>query len=194
MQCQICDKNEATIHLTEITDGLRTEMHVCEHCAAEQGIAVKSQIPIKELLSSLLASAPEDDELLGSSQKEVSCPHCGFTLEQFRKDAVLGCPYDYEIFEKSLSPLIEKAHDGQTVHRGKVPSKMPGDAKKQIELLNLRQQLDAAVQAEDYELAARLRDKINQSENKKNRAPNVREGKQSPERKGGDRERGTKDR
>ena len=51
MQCQICHKNGATIHLTEITGGQRTEMHICEQCAAEQGIAVKSHIPINELLS-----------------------------------------------------------------------------------------------------------------------------------------------
>lgn len=160
MRCQICNKNGATIHLTEITDGVRSEMHICEHCAAEQGIAVKSQMPIKELLSSLLASQPADDEIFESSEKGLSCPHCGITLEQFRKEAVLGCPYDYEVFEKSLSPLIEKAHDGQVVHCGKVPSKTPKDAKKQIELLNLRQQLAAAVKSEDYELAAKLRDKI----------------------------------
>jgi len=163
MQCQICNKNEATIHLTEITDGVRTEMHVCERCAVEQGIAIKSQMPINELLSSLLSVQPSDNELFGPSEKELSCPHCGFTLDQFRKNAVLGCPYDYEVFEKSLLPLIEKAHNGQTAHCGKVPSKTPKNAKKQIELLNLHQQLDAAVQAEDYELAAKLRDKIKDS-------------------------------
>ena len=100
MHCQICQKNEATIHLTEITDGARSEMHICEHCAQKQGIAVKSHIPINELLSNLLASQPLDDELFGTSEKELVCPHCGFTLEQFRKEAVLGCPYDYEVFEK----------------------------------------------------------------------------------------------
>lgn len=164
MQCQICQKSEATIHLTEIVEGVRSEMHICERCAQEQGIAVKSQIPLNELLSSLLASAPSDDQMLDTSEKKASCPQCGFTLELFRKEAVLGCPYDYEIFEKSLLPLIEKAHNGQSIHRGKVPSKAPTDTKKQIELLNLRQQLEAAVQAEDYELAAELRDKISQSE------------------------------
>ena len=164
MQCQICQKNEATIHLTEIVEGLRSEMHICERCAQEQGIAVKSQIPLNELLSGLLASAPSDDEMLGASQKKASCPQCGFTLEQFRKEALLGCPYDYEIFEKSLLPLIEKTHSGQSIHCGKVPSKAPIDTKKQIELLNLRQKLEDAVQAEDYELAAELRDKISQSE------------------------------
>ena len=80
------------------------------------------------------------------------------------KEAVLGCPYDYEVFEKSLSPLIGKAHNGKTTHCGKIPSKTPKDTKKQIKLLSLRQQLETAVRAEDYELAAKLRDKINQLE------------------------------
>jgi protein arginine kinase activator len=160
MQCQICKKNDATIHLTEITDGERTEMHICESCAAEQGIAVKSHIPLNELLSGLLAAQPSDDDLSGQPE-QVQCPHCGLTLAQFRKEAVLGCPYDYEVFEKSLLPLIEKAHDGKTTHCGKLPSRTPKDTKKQVELLNLRQQLEAAVKSEDYEQAAKLRDKIN---------------------------------
>lgn len=164
MRCQICKKNEATIHLTEITDGVRTEMHLCELCAQEQDIAVKSQIPLNELLSNLLAAQPADEELLGDSDKKLSCPHCGTTLEQFRREGVLGCPNDYEVFEKLLLPLIEKAHDGKTTHCGKIPSKIPTDTKKKVELATLRQQLEAAVQSEDYELAAKLRDKINQLE------------------------------
>jgi len=173
MRCEICKKDEATVHLTEIIDGLRNETHLCERCAAEQGIAVKSHIPLNELLSSLLSVQPTDDELHGASEQKVSCPHCGFTLDQFRKEAVLGCPYDYEVFEKSLLPLIEKAHDGQTVHHGKVPSKTPADTKKQIELLNLRQQLSDAVQGEDYELAAKLRDKISVKLKTKNAKPKL---------------------
>jgi protein arginine kinase activator len=164
MQCQICDKNDATIHLTEIADGVRTEMHICEHCAAEQDIAVKSHIPINELLSNLLAVQPTDDELSGPSEQKIACPNCGFTLARFRKEGVLGCPHDYEVFEKLLRPLIEKAHDDKTAHCGKIPSKTPRDTKNQMELLNLRQQLEVAVQTEDYELAAELRDKIEQSE------------------------------
>ena len=164
MQCQICNKNDATIHLTEIIDGTRSEMHICEQCAIEQDIAVKSHIPINELLSNLLAVQPSDDELAGLAERELVCPNCGFTLAQFRKEGVLGCPRDYEIFEQTLLSLIEKAHDGKTAHCGKVPLKTPGDTKKQMKLLSLRQQLDAAVQSEDYELAAKLRDKIKQSE------------------------------
>ena len=164
MRCQICNKNEATIHLTEITEGIRTEMHICETCAAEQDITVKSHIPINELLSNLLAVQPSDDELSGSSEQSLACPNCGFTLAQFRKEGILGCPGDYEVFEKTLIGLIEKAHDGKTTHCGKIPLKTPRDTKKQMELLSLRQQLEAAVQSEDYELAAELRDKIKQNE------------------------------
>jgi protein arginine kinase activator len=164
MRCQICKDREATIHLTEITDGVRAEMHICEHCATEQGLAVKSHIPLNELLGGLLASAPEGEDFFGLSDKETLCEYCGFTLEQFRKEAVLGCPHDYEVFEKSLLPLIAKAHDGRTTHCGKVPSRAPKDTKRQAELLNLRQQLDAAVKAEDYESAAKLRDRINKLE------------------------------
>ncbi len=160
MQCQICKKNDATIHLTEISDGKRAEMHICEYCAQEQGIAVKSNIPVNELLSNLLAVQPADDELSGSWEQDLSCPQCGITMAQFRKEGLLGCPYDYQVFEKVLLPLIEKAHNGKTTHCGKLPSKTPQDEKKQIELLNLRQQLETAVQNEDYELAAKLRDKI----------------------------------
>jgi protein arginine kinase activator len=165
MRCQICNQNEATIHLTEISSGSRTEMHICEQCAAEQDITVKNHIPINELLSGLLAAQPTDEEMADSLQKQqIACPNCGFTLAQFRKEGILGCPYDYEVFEKSLIPLIEKAHDGKTAHCGKIPSKTPQDTKKHMKLLTQRQQLEAAVKNEDYELAAKLRDEIQKSE------------------------------
>jgi protein arginine kinase activator len=142
-------------------------MHICEHCAAEQDIAVKSHIPINELLSGLLAVQPSDEEISGSAaEQQLACPNCGFTLAQFRKKGVLGCPYDYEFFEKSLLPLIEKAHDGKTTHCGKLPSKTPKNTRDEIQLLNLRQRLEEAVGSEDYELAAELRDKIKQIEQK----------------------------
>jgi protein arginine kinase activator len=160
MQCQSCHDNEATIHLTEITDGVRSELHLCESCAVEEGIAVKNPIPLNELLSSLLASQPEDSELFSDSGESKSCPNCGFSIERLRKEAVLGCPLDYDVFEKSLLPLISKAHDGSTQHCGKFPSHMPSDTRVQTELLDLGRKLDKAVKDENYEQAAQLRDQI----------------------------------
>jgi len=159
MQCEICQSREATIHLTEISDGVRTETHLCEQCAQEQGVGVKSYIPLNDLLSNLLSVGPKD-EPAGSDDGGLVCPHCGWTLEKFREKAVLGCPYDYEVFEKALMPLIKKAHDGAASHCGKIPAKMPKDSKEQIEIARLRRQLDDAVRNEDYETAAKLRDKL----------------------------------
>jgi protein arginine kinase activator len=161
MQCQICNKRTATIHLTEITEGVRSEMHVCEHCAAEQGIAAQGQVSINELLSNFLASQPSDEEIMGpATEQEESCPDCGFTLDRLRKEGTLGCPRDYEVFEQSLLPLIERAHNGNSAHCGKVPTKTPGSTKRLAGLSQLRQQLEAAVKSEDYERAAELRDKM----------------------------------
>jgi protein arginine kinase activator len=164
MQCQICNKRTATIHLTEINDGVRSEMHICEQCAAEQGVASQSQMSINELLSHLLAVQPSDEEMFGPSEKEQACPTCGFTLDRLRKEGTLGCPQDYEVFERALLPLIERAHDGKSTHCGKVPVKAPKDTRRFVELSQLRRQLEQAVQNEDYELAASLRDKMKQME------------------------------
>jgi protein arginine kinase activator len=161
MQCQICKQNTATIHLTEIVDGQRNESHLCETCAQKQGVAIKAQIPLNELLSSLLASGSESGmTALSKSQEEQQCPHCGITFEKFRQSSLLGCPYDYEVFDKQLKGIIEKSQAGRTEHRGKIPSKTPADERKQLELLKLRQELDAALKSEDYEAAAELRDRI----------------------------------
>ena len=164
MQCQICNKRTATIHLTEISEGIRTEMHICEHCATEQGIAAQSQMSVNDLLSNLLAAQPSDDELFGSADDVSSCPNCGFTLDRLRKEGTLGCPHDYEVFQNGLLPLIERAHNGSSVHCGKVPSKLPQETKQLAELAQLRQQLDKAIRDEDYERAAELRDRIKKSE------------------------------
>lgn len=163
MQCQICKQNTATIHLTEIVEGQRNESHLCETCAQKQGVAVKAQIPLNELLGSLLTAGSETQTTaLSKGQAEQSCPHCGMTFEKFRQTSLLGCPYDYEFFGKQLKGIIEKSHGGNSEHRGKVPSRTPADEKKHLEMMKLRQELEAALKAEDYEKAAKVRDRIKQ--------------------------------
>lgn len=165
MQCQSCKTNTATIHLTEIHEGKRIEAHLCEECAQKEGVTIKNQIPLNELLSTLLSASPEvpDAQLLADKEAlDTACPSCGMTMGRFRKEMLLGCPCDYEVFDKLLAPLVEKSQGGGTSHRGKVPSKLPGDSKKQIDAANLQRQLDEAVKSEDYETAAKLRDQIEQ--------------------------------
>ncbi|OHB55339.1 MAG: hypothetical protein A2Y07_07520 [Planctomycetes bacterium GWF2_50_10] len=162
MQCQACKQSAATIHLTEITEGQRSETHLCEACAQKQGISMQTQIPINELLSSLLAAQPQMPAETAPALPSTSCPGCGSTFEQFKKQSLLGCPEDYSVFEKQLEPVIKKSHAGHDTHCGKVPAKAPDEAKKSTELIRLKQELELAVKVEDYELAARIRDRIKQ--------------------------------
>jgi protein arginine kinase activator len=162
MLCQSCNERTATIHLTEINDGLRVESHLCETCAQKEGLAVKSQIPLNELLSSLLASQADGkvNPAAGEDDPDIQCPSCGMTIQQFAKKSLLGCPEDYDVFDEQIRAIISKAQNGNTDHSGKVPSSAPADTKDQIKLSNLRQKLDEAVRNEDYETAAKIRDMI----------------------------------
>jgi protein arginine kinase activator len=160
MLCQACKERTATIHLTEITNGQRAETHLCQECAHQQGLAVKAQIPLNELLSTLLSVQPQAGGKPKIEDKE--CPECGMTLKRFSKESLLGCGNDYKAFEKELNPLIERNHNGATCHTGKTPSQTCQQDKTEIALRTLRRELDAAVKNEDYETAARLRDRMKQ--------------------------------
>jgi protein arginine kinase activator len=163
MKCDNC-KNQATVHLTEIKNGKKIEKHLCEQCAAQQeGVPVKSHTPINELLTNFVMAHS------GQLSKEASatCEICGVTWAEFRQNGLLGCEHDYTLFEKDLTPLVQRAHEGATHHIGKVPTRRGGSgvpAKRQLDLAKLRKDLQRAVEAEDYERAAKLRDQIRDAE------------------------------
>ncbi|HPD47587.1 MAG TPA: UvrB/UvrC motif-containing protein [Anaerohalosphaeraceae bacterium] len=155
----MCNERTATIHLTEISEGMRMESHLCEICAQKQGLAVKSQIPLNELLSTLLAAQSESQtEAAAETAADVRCPVCGMTFKKFIQKSHLGCHNDYKAFGEPLKAVIQKAQNGSLRHRGKVPAAAPAATRDQIRLINLRQQLEEAVRNEDYETAAKLRD------------------------------------
>jgi protein arginine kinase activator len=167
MKCDNCN-NQATVHLTEIKAGKKIEKHLCEQCAAQvEGISVKPHQPINELLTNFVLAHS------GMAKPETAtCEHCGITWAEFRQSGLLGCEHDYELFAKDLLPLIQRAHDGATHHVGKVPARRESGAqgglakpKKQVDLTRLRRELSKAVEAEDYERAAKLRDQIRAAEN-----------------------------
>lgn len=163
MKCDNC-KNTATVHLTEIKSGKKIEKHLCEQCAAQsEGFPVKSHTPINELLTNFVMAH-------SGIQKEAdaTCPTCGMTYAEFRQNGLLGCPNDYQLFERDLTPLLQRAHEGATHHVGKVPTRRGGTgvpaAKRQVDVTKLRRELAKAVEVEDYEKAAKLRDQIRQAE------------------------------
>jgi len=157
-KCEKCSK-EATVHLTEIIDGQKIERHLCEACAAAEGITTKAHVPIAQILEEMLLQSAA-----GSDLGSLKCDVCGITFLEFRERGLLGCPNDYEAFEKVLVPLLERAHEGASCHVGKVPANAEEGQRRHNELLRLRGQLKDAVAAEDYERAAELRDRIKELE------------------------------
>lgn len=158
-KCDNCDR-PATIYLTDIIDGKKLEKHLCEVCAAKEGIAVNSpHVPISQLLEDFVMQTQQAKQL-----SELVCDHCGITFLEFRQAGLLGCPNDYEAFSAAMVPLLERAHEGASHHVGKVPARAGGDERRQSELLRLRADLKEAVLREDYERAARIRDQIKELE------------------------------
>jgi protein arginine kinase activator len=155
MLCQQCKQHTATVHLTDLVNGEKHERHLCERCAAEEGVAVKQHVSINEVLNSFLTSQASVQELA-----QLKCPECGTTFVEFRSQGVLGCPNDYDAFGEALESVIERAQDGHTRHTGKAPGQNIELEPDQQKRLELQRELRDAVATEDYERAARLRDRL----------------------------------
>ena len=155
MKCHYCGQ-PATVHLTDIVAKQKRELHLCEGCAREHHLVPPGPSPQLNLqaLVQLIMGMPAAADPAG-----LTCPTCGLKYAAFRADGRLGCPDDYDAFRAALEPLLDRIHRG-TRHQGKAPRA----AGRRAELGNLRDQLQAAVAAEKYEDAARLRDRIRQKE------------------------------
>lgn len=159
MTCQQCDA-EATFHLTQNVGGQSRELHLCTGCAVKRGLiagpALKD-LQLDVVVESLLASQLDDS---AGALARSACSCCGIRFMQFRAEGKLGCPNDYDVFAAGLEPLLRRYH-GASRHVGKRLRKgSAGDARA---LLKLRRRLRTAVDREDFESAARLRDQIRAS-------------------------------
>ena len=165
MKCEVenCE-NEATVHLTEIRDGKKHEMHLCERCAAEKGLPGKAHFSISDLLAGI-ASQAQAQAQKSKRGKEVACPVCTTTLSQFQSSGRFGCPDCYTTFRDDVQVLLEKIHDSSQ-HVGKVPRRISAEVSLQKDVRQLQLELKRAVRREDYEKAAALRDQIKQIEEK----------------------------
>lgn len=168
MRCENCGQREATVHQTMITNGQRTETHLCEVCARESGAMPDFSFPnlsIQQLLSSFLGQQPFGNPTAAKPQlkAEPTCKYCGMTYSEFAQTGFLGCARCYEELEPHLLPLVKRIQ-GTTNHSGKVPKRTGGLARKRRDMQNLRRQLEESIQNERYEDAARLRDQIKQME------------------------------
>lgn len=163
MLCDICGKNQATVHLTEIIDEQMNELHLCEECAQQKSAQMESQFGLGDLLAGLT-----DFGKTGKKEAEaidVKCPNCGLTYADFRKIGRLGCSECYTAFKKYLAPLLKRIH-GSSQHIGKSPVRTGKASKKKANIQELRDSLQKAVENEEFEEAARIRDQIKQLERK----------------------------
>lgn len=160
MQCDICKKAEATVHLTQIVEGKMLKVDLCESCAKEKGVQEAAGFSLADLLVGLGAAEEMKIESPGAQ-----CPVCGFTQADFKKTGRLGCSACWETFEAGLASLLKAMHKGDH-HVGKVPTKAMHTLALNGKIQELAEQLEKAVREEKYEDAAQIRDEIRELETK----------------------------
>ncbi len=176
--CQICKKAPATIHLTDIHNNVKKEVHICESCANEKGFNLSGAANLPQLLGLAAKKMVPPSQKVGQAKakartqdRELVCPRCGTTWAQFGERGRLGCPHDYEAFAQKLRPLVAGQLSGaresaEPFHVGK----RPGNGHRAEELLQhmrtLEQKLRQAVAEENYEAAAKLKTGIDELRNR----------------------------
>ena len=161
MVCQECGQETATVHITKIVNGRKSELHLCRNCAQahdELDFSFEPKLSLHNLLGSLLGESVRGsrEEL---RQAKLQCPSCALTFTQFSQIGRLGCSDCFPAFNEKLAPLLRRIH-GSTSHTGKVPRRSQGAVRFARELKRLREELRMRVQKEEFEVAAGLRDEI----------------------------------
>ena len=161
MLCDVCHKNSATVHLTEIINGRIVEMHICQVCAQAKASELNKHLNISGFLGSLA-------DMMGGFPKEdlLKCHSCGLSYKEFKEKGRLGCGNCYTAFRRLLLPLLKKVHSA-VQHTGKIPLHLDKKISSRLKIKDLHERLQRAIQLEEYEEAAKLRDQIKGLEKKK---------------------------
>ncbi|MBQ5883541.1 MAG: UvrB/UvrC motif-containing protein [Clostridia bacterium] len=156
MLCQNCQKNEANMHMKRIINGSAAEVHLCTDCARSLGYGESFTLGFSDLFSDLLSRT--EKSLSGNSV--LRCSLCGKSFNDIAESGRVGCAECYVTFFDKLLPTLRKIH-GKTTHQGKTPLSFT-EAKNNYEpdINELKLALKAAIEREDFELAAKLRDEI----------------------------------
>ena len=157
MICQKCRINTATVMITQVVDGERTDFALCRACAEE--LAVEN--PFSDLpgeIAKMISQSIKEHERELEELPDITCGGCGMEIKEFSQSGLLGCPRCYDNFEEYLKKLLRRYH-GSNTHRQllKAAENSDEDATK---LKRLRRQLNQALKQEDFEKAAEIRDRI----------------------------------
>ncbi len=158
MLCDVCQKAEATVFLTQIVEGKMQKVNLCEACSKEKGVSDPTGFALADLLLGLGAA-----QQIERGQPSQRCPVCGFTQADFKKTGRLGCSSCYDTFADGLATLLKGMHKGLR-HTGRMPARLSRRFALADRVKNLEGELKQAVTDEKYEDAARLRDEIRQLE------------------------------
>ena len=158
MVCQLCLKKTAQFHIPRIINNDILHIHLCNDCAQKKNSHEISN-GLDDKLHFLLEGLLQSKETKKGSIPELKCDMCKTTLKDFLKDKILGCPRCYEIFSGIITKETKKT--GAIYTRQSVS----GEQTKHID--NLKRELKKAVELEDFEQAAELRDKIRNREKKR---------------------------
>lgn len=155
-KCEECGANKAVVHLTQVVNNEMTVVHLCEGCAADKGLdtAPGPISPLTDFIAQMGGAPPRPS---GTSDR---CEFCGLSYADFKDVGRLGCPECWSTFQEPLEKLVRRIH-GSIRHVGKVylpPDPSASEREKRLE--GLRNRLERAVDAEDFERAAQLRDQI----------------------------------
>lgn len=157
MLCDNCKERDAIINLTQVEHDSKVTLHLCEQCAQQKGVETGGAI-MKSPLGNFLGALGKGAALVPATEGG-RCPSCGSSLRDFRDTGRLGCDQCYVAFDAHLRDLLRRLH-GSSQHVGE-RYETPGDAADpRSHLLELKAQLRRAVEGENFELAAELRDRI----------------------------------
>ena len=157
MVCDVCKEADAVVQLTQIEGtGVRL-LHLCERCAAERGVETNVSAP-KPQISDFLQSV---HQAMQATQGDAArCAFCSSTFRDFRSTGRLGCAHCYDAFEKSMRDLLRRVH-GSSQHIGRRYEPHTGEELEDGGTVNeLRDRLKRAIEAEQFELAADIRDRL----------------------------------
>ena len=178
MLCENCGKNEANVKYTEVINGNKKEMHLCEECSKKLGIEdLDFSMPSLDFSSFFgdLLNDYEESNFLPSfiREKELKCNKCGMTFDEFTNIGKFGCDECYDVFSSKIDSMLKNIHgDNRHVGRiGKISAKSDANLNneekaepKSNKVTELREKLKQLIKEEKYEEAANVRDEIKKEE------------------------------
>lgn len=150
-KCERCGTDKDVSLVSFVIGGKRTSLWLCSKCM--DAVLVENQL-----------GSVESKAGIGSHiEWDKTCSVCGRKWSDFLEDERLGCPECYETF----APMIEQILDTLFGTGKNLQPNIESDDPGAFELTKLRYRLKEAVEREDFELAAKLRDRITQLKGKK---------------------------